>query len=231
MSAYYLLAIVFGLLLFVVMALVRKIANSTYIKHIPPGESSTQSEKEKREEAKKWKLRRVYAVFGVYFFLCILSFGWVAARPTLARVGDALNPSATPTVTFTRTITPTPRNTNTPRPTITAGGTSMLNDILTPKVTGTSTPVPATQTPRVISNVVVHTQVVKQNVPVTVIVQQTVVVVHTVLVPVTVTNTPTYPPPPPTYTFTPSPTSTFTETATATATPSPTFTATPTGTP
>lgn len=198
----------------------------------PADTSQPISQEAEKKRIEKIRSKGALMVWGVWVGLCIAAYAVAILGPSVRKVSAALAP-ATPTasITFTATITATPTITNTPRDTFTprpsgtpVGGASasptpgsMLETVIPP------TP-RATQTPRVIMNVVVQTQIVRVNQTVIVPVQVTVPVTVIVQIPVTVIVTPTH---------TPTPTSTETQTLTPTPseTPSPTPTHTETPTP
>lgn len=193
----------------------------TFYRPIQPNEQI--SPQEGRDARKRHFKGTVIKLVTVFCVLCVLVNGGIWAFPTVTKVKAALNPTGTPTVTLTptmrptRTASPTPKITNTPRATSTAAAGGTPTNAVTPG-RGSSTP-----TPKVVTNNVPVTVIVRQvetvivnhsqNIPVTVVVYQTVVVPVTVVV--TVTNTPES-------TLTP------THTPTMTVTPSPTLTETPT---
>jgi hypothetical protein len=201
----------------------------TIYRPISSEEGAQRDEQAERDKVKQIRVDGVTRIGKIYLGIVIAMFAIAALSEPAQKVQAALWPTATPTLTLTPTPTATRPPTNTPTPSRTPSPTlvgdlgSSPGNFLT-SIAGGGTPF-QTSTPflpsgggsssvTIIRTVIVpQTQIVQ--VPVTVIVPQTVIVV------VTATNTPLPSPTPE------SPTQTVT--ATATLTPSPT--STPTETP
>lgn len=214
-----LILIVLAMLAFTGAAWMRK--RTIYVP-APADTSQPLSQEAEKERAEKIRRKGAVYVWGVWCFACVVLYAYALLAPTIGKVSAALadTPTYTPTPTLTSTPTVTntpratwtPRETSTPRETRTPTAGSMLETILTPKE--------STAMPRVVTNVIVQTQIVTQVVKVQIPVQVTVLVPYPVTVVVTQTYTPT-----------PTTTETATLTPTLTETPTPTFTPTLTPTP
>lgn len=217
-----LIVIVGAMLAFIGAAWMKK--RTLYMPAQGDGSPPPDHEAEKRREQKA-RARGASFVWMMWVVMCIVLYAVALLGPAIGKVSAALaDPTNTPTGTSTPTVTNTPTITNTPRETSTPRQTwTPINDVVisgTPATASSTFVIQPTQTPRVITNVIIQTQIVRVekviNVQVTVIVPITQIVYQTVVVT-------------PTHTPSPSPTGTLTATLTVTETPSPTITPTETG--